>query len=317
MTTPNRPAACAVVIGVLAVTGSACRVRAPARNSDLPSGAVATVRAAWDIVNRTYFDPLFNGVDWARTGSEFARRAAGVTDRGQVRALIQQMLDRLGDSHALVVPESDSRSPNPQGMDRDIAQVAFEVRWFRDTLVVARSKAPDSGMPPIPIPPGSRVMAIDGEPAARIIAEADGLPPRRRALRVLQWAAARLRGPQGSSVVIDIQTPDRTLVRERIVRQPVRPVVAIPELRRTPCRATACGHRVAYIGFNRWELDRLAVIDRAIDDIADAPGLVIDLRGNLGGNALAGRDRVLEKATAWLQEVAKMSGRSDSGGQEQ
>ena len=100
-------AAFALVLGGCAGASPAVDVPAPAsaeaRAID-PALAEATFDTAWSIIRRTYWDTTFNGVDWRAPRDELLPRARAARTDGELRGVIQGMLDRLGASHLVVIP---------------------------------------------------------------------------------------------------------------------------------------------------------------------------------------------------------------------
>jgi carboxyl-terminal processing protease len=65
--------------------------------------ALRTFDAAWQKVRDTHFDPALNGVDWNAVREELRPRAARAGTRAALRAIIAEMLSRLGQSHFYVI----------------------------------------------------------------------------------------------------------------------------------------------------------------------------------------------------------------------
>jgi carboxyl-terminal processing protease len=81
---------------------TAPEVQEVARPELLP---LETFDAAWSLIDRTHFDPDFNGVDWAAVRDELRPRAAAATSRGALRSVIREMIGRLGQSHFALLPQ--------------------------------------------------------------------------------------------------------------------------------------------------------------------------------------------------------------------
>jgi len=91
--------------------------------------AAATFDAAWSRVHETHFDPTFNGVDWIALREELAPSAEDAPDMDALRAVIGEMLGRLGQSHFNLIPsESFAHAAwdDPEGDAADEAGVATE-----------------------------------------------------------------------------------------------------------------------------------------------------------------------------------------------
>lgn len=68
--------------------------------------ALETFDAAWATIHETYYDPAFRGVDWQAVRDELRPRAAEAPTTQALRAVITEMLARLGESHFAVLPQS-------------------------------------------------------------------------------------------------------------------------------------------------------------------------------------------------------------------
>src|SRR5687768_4969936 len=97
---------------------------APARDRSAPIDpalAVATFDSAWSIINRTYYDSTFRGIDWPGVRSELRPRAAASRTVGELRATIREMLSRMGESHFGLIPAeiADAVRDDASGADAD------------------------------------------------------------------------------------------------------------------------------------------------------------------------------------------------------
>ena len=267
----------AVVLG-LAALGAAQADKAP-----------ETFDAVWTIVRDSHFDPAFDRARWDRVGEELRPKAAAARTPGELRAVLADMLGRLGLSHFAVIPGS-ADSPGTTG---DLgAQPGFDVRLIDGQLVVT-SVDPDSGAFADGIRPGWIVESIGTTSTASLLAGVAGTtPPRIAQVEAWRLAIMRLRGPWNSSVDITFVDGAGAAVKKSIVRRPEKgePVTvgSLPTMfvRVTSSMAnTPAGAKAGVIGFNVW----MTAVDRdfqaAIDRFRSADGMVVDLRGNPGGLA--------------------------------
>ncbi|MEO7273405.1 MAG: S41 family peptidase [Vicinamibacterales bacterium] len=251
---------------------------------------VDTFDAAWTIVRDTHFDPKMNGVDWDAVRTELRPRALAATTPGELRAVIREMLGRLGQSHFALLPSS-ADSPRQVPVDAG-GDTGFEVRLSgRDLLVT--SVDPTGGGGAAGVKPGWILRTVDGTELSTVLGALDqGLPP--RLMNVEAWRAAenRLRGPAGSSVRLGFDTGgDRPTVvpvtRQAEVGEPVT-IGNLPTFHvrvESERRATPGGHTAGLVRFNVWMPAVDARFQRAIDELRDTSGVVLDLRGNPGGLA--------------------------------
>lgn len=251
--------------------------------------APETFDAVWTIVRDGHFDPAFDRARWDRVGEELRPKAVAAKTPGELRAVLADMLGRLGLSHFAVIPGS-ADSPGKSG---DIgAQPGFDVRLVDGQLLVTSVDA-DSNAFAEGVRPGWIVESIGATPVASLLGSIASTAPARIA-QVEAWrlAITRLRGPWISSVDVTFLDGAGASVKKTIERRPEKgePVTvgSLPTMfvRVTSSLAeTPAGAKAGVIGFNVW----MTAVDRdfqaAIDRFRSADGIVIDLRGNPGGLA--------------------------------
>jgi carboxyl-terminal processing protease len=245
--------------------------------------------AAWKIVHDTYYDPAFNGVDWDAVKRELRPRAEAARSTDELRDVIRAMIGRLKDSHFALVPGSAALDRNARDTSGD---PGFEVRYEGSQVLV--TDVPRDGRAwAAGLRPGWIVTAVDGKPLGDEIARAtDGLAARFAVVQAWRVAIERLRGPIGSTAVIDVMDGAGTsrVVRIDRVAEPGEPVKlgSFPELFVQTAQRTIPGQRgtpVGYIRFNVWLTPVDAFLSRAMDLHRADTGIVLDLRGNPGGLA--------------------------------
>jgi carboxyl-terminal processing protease len=251
---------------------------------------VDTFDAAWKIVRDTHFDPHMNGVDWDAVREELRPRALAASTQGELRAVIREMLDRLGQSHFALIPFS-ADSPRQAQADTS-GDPGFDVRIVgRDVLVTAVT--PKGPAAAAGVRTGWRLLSVDDVPIAAVLSSLDAsLSPRVFDVEAWRIVENRVRGPEGTSVAVGFEDGSGSEAARTIERRPEEgePVTVghLPtmrvrldaEKRRTPGGGTA-----GVIRFNVWMPAVDALFAQAVDDFRGADGIVIDLRGNPGGLA--------------------------------
>ena len=76
--------------------------------SDDAALRVETFDRAWQLINDRYWDPDFGGLDWAALKEEFRPDAIAAEDNEQLRGVLREMIDRLGQSHFCLLYTSPS-----------------------------------------------------------------------------------------------------------------------------------------------------------------------------------------------------------------
>jgi carboxyl-terminal processing protease len=253
---------------------------------------VATFDAAWTIVHETHFDTTFGGVDWNAVRDELRPRAEQARSMNELREVIRTMLGRLGQSHFELVPSGVADALDLDAPTDWSGDPGFSIREVDGMQIVTRVDAhgPAAGA----VKPGWQLLAIDGVPVESIVSRVStGFPPARAGLESWIQVLRRLAGPVGSQANLEFSRMEGAPSVEVAVtrrRTPGRTVLFghLPPLRahlEYEARPTPGGGRAGVIRFNSWMLPASVAFDRAMDDLRDTDGIVIDLRGNLGGLA--------------------------------
>lgn len=275
---------------------AACLVAGALVSGQVPAAA-ATFDAAWTKIRDSHFDKTMNGVDWEAVRAELRPKAAAAASSAELRAVLRDMLGRLGQSHFALIPSgADPASASRTGGDYS-GDPGFDVRLLGGDLVVTSvGRNGSSG-----VQTGWLVRKIDGHQVAGLLSAlpsstadraADGVNVRLLNVEAWRIAQTRLRGPAGSSVDVgfeDGQGREVTIAVERrkeagepvtVGHLPAMFVRVEQERRQTPKGAFA-----GLIRFNVWMTAVDAPFQRAVDEFRAADGLIIDLRGNPGGLA--------------------------------
>jgi carboxyl-terminal processing protease len=269
---------------------------------------------SWELVRDTYHDPEHNGLDWEGVRAELRPRAEQATTRSQNRALIQEMVGRLGESHFGVIPEETERAAAgngsgdasngsatddtapPEASAGGQADPGFEFRIVDGQAVVTRV-APDSPAANAGVATGWVLAKIGASETATAVAAFEEAVGGHLA-KMYAWAAlgSRLQGEAGSELeltFLDAADRERPITLTRVMPQGevvkfgnLPPVVARLEHRwLTPEETGDADARIGYIAFNIFMIPITPLFEQAMMDFKDADAIVIDLRGNIGGVA--------------------------------
>ena len=274
-----------------------------------------TFDRAWEIVDKTHFDESFNGVDWQVVYDELRPRAADAGDRAELRQIMQEMVDRLGQSHFNFLPGGSSQSGDreidgaiPAGCDPAVFSSIFEslgelrdpsradvgllLRSFGGDVVVLDVDEQSSGSL-AGIQPGWQLLSVGEltvEGSLACLRGPDGPTDAPRMLTA--WASDLLGGAAGTVVRVTFEAGDGsrpTLDLER--RVPSGEVTTYGNLPPTRTRFELDWHslpeggRVAVVQFNIWLLPVARHFEKVMDELRGADGIIIDLRHNPGGVA--------------------------------
>ena len=234
------------------------------------------VSEAWRIINRTYLDDKFNHQNWAAVRQKVLKQP--LKDQEAAYNAIQQMLASLDDPFTRLLRPEQYRSlkVNTSGELTGVGlQIALDTKTGHLEVVapIAGSPAEKAG-----IQPRDRIVQIDGIPTAEL---------------TLDEAAARMRGPVGSGVILTLERHGESLGEIALVRNhiAVNPVIAEFHslLGKVP---------IGYIRLTQFNANATAELAHAIAQLEQqgADAYVLDLRNNPGGLLQAG----IEIARLWI-----------------
>ena len=282
---PIRAIATAALSAV--VLASPVTAQSPAYDRTLE---LASFDTAWSKVRNSYYDASMRGLDWVALRDSLRPLVESGRSRADTRAAISTLLSRLGESHFGVLPGEAIDAGAAVTSDR-AGDAGLELRFIDSSLVVTRVES------------GSLARSL-GVTSGWIIEEIDTLNVRealRAASRVSESARrfalvrltlnlnGRLAGPAGGTV--------RLVARDG---RDVRREVAVP-LRETPGqvveygalppmhvhfeseRLTSHAGCVGLIRFNMFMTVVMPQFEDAMAGMHSCGGVVLDLRGNLGG----------------------------------
>ncbi|TAK11742.1 MAG: PDZ domain-containing protein [Anaerolineae bacterium] len=229
----------------------------------------AIFQELWEIIRDEYLYPDFNGLDWDAIHVEYSDRiAAGLSDQAFYFAM-DEMIFRLGDEHSVFL--------SPEMVAAEEAAYAGSLDYVGIGIYLGG------------VPERQRAviyMVIPGSPA-----EAAGLKARDSILTVngepvldeLGYPTDTLRGPEGTDVTIEVQTPGEAPREITITRRRITGGLPVPyEVLTSPD-----GQRIGYLlipTFSDGNIDKL-VNDALLAMTANGPldGLIVDDRLNDGG----------------------------------
>jgi carboxyl-terminal processing protease len=255
-------AACAVAV---AQPASPLQPKTEAADSGSPALRQKTFEKTWEIVRDKFYDPNFNGVDWDKVRERYAPQVAAVKTDEELYKLLNRMLGELKISHmGVVTPDALKQSGAPP------VTTGLGISNVEGRLVVARV-LPGSSAERAGVRPGFVVLKVGGEE-----------------VKDLDDALDKLGGGPNTKVAVTF-LGERDEARElTLERAPLQP----SEVERTRFgdfslyalfEARRLEGGVGYIRFTQFipALDKK--LDEAFDSMQGAPGVIIDLRGNGGG----------------------------------
>lgn len=289
MPTSKRIALCA---GLLAA--AAClAMPAPLRAQLTPEETRLNVESfehVWKTIRDQHFDPTLGGLDWQAVHDELRPRVDAAKTMDEARAAMRAMIAKLGQSHFNIISSAAYRNIDaPPGKGDLGGTTGIDVRVLDGRAIVWRV-LPGTVGARAGVLPGWLVSTIDGQDVPSLfppIEKEFGDNPRKE-IYLCRAVAGRMSGAIGDTVRVGFVSPaegafEKTFVLEE---EPGKRLVFgnfPPFYLRTETRTLAGG--IGYFQFTVFfdPLTLMSAYNAAFDSFMDAPGIVIDIRGNPGG----------------------------------
>ena len=235
-----------------------------------------TLEQAWTLVVEKHYDPTLGCVDWPQARVRYGEKLAQTRDQTEAFAVINEMLDELGQSHVKLFSGGSDEAVGP-------ASVGLHVRWIEGKLVVV--SAPEDST----VKAGSVLEKVAGTSVAELSKRAE-----QRTARAAEFASvtARLAAAKlscaapGEARTVTLQGNTEATTLSCIADS--SETMSLGNLTDVPTRVEHRmfeGTTVGILGFNVWMLPMLPKLEAALAELRrqGMTALVLDLRGNPGG----------------------------------
>jgi carboxyl-terminal processing protease len=231
-----------------------------------PEKRIEVLETLWRNLNETYPTLEYKGIrgrEWLEPALRRVREAK--SDQEFYDILLEQMAS-LKDTHTRII--SYPGQPEPESPPVILNQVEGKVAVIRAHPATALSA-------------GEVIVSIEERPVAECLTE-----QMRRVCnstergRVREACGQLLRGPPETVVNVSVQGTNGAVRRVTLHRQ------SKPDFWREPAISTReLRNSIGYIRISRWTDDTIPEqFDQALERFKDAQGIIIDVRGNGGGN---------------------------------
>ena len=234
------------------------------------------------MVRDEYVDPRLNGVDWAAITQRYRSKAMLAPSDELFWNELNRMVGELKDAHTRVVSPMEARATRDQRGNHGVRVQPHEGR----TLVMGVNGSSQAAL--LGLRAGMELLAVDGQPVAAWWAqqaqEVRGSSTERSQLSLINHALNS--GEVGSRRVLRVRGPEGQ-EKEITLRQDV--------LQHPLVRSHLLADGTAYLRFAGFQPAAAAELNLALQRLAGAERLVLDLRGNGGGQL-----RLTLQLVGWL-----------------
>ncbi|HXF27216.1 MAG TPA: S41 family peptidase [Bryobacteraceae bacterium] len=244
----------------------------------------------WHTVRDRHWDPKLGGLDWQKVHDELRPAIEKASTMDQARAVMDDMLSRLHETHFAILP-SDVYS----SMDEDRARswgdgtLGMDLRVLNGHAIVT-SIDPDSPAEKSGVRPGWEIVRVRGKDFAPLIArlEKSYRQSSLRALVLRETLLGKLGGFPEDDVSIEFLDG---------ANQPVKKILTFADPKGTLTRFGFFPPTYIWLDYRRVDSDigyvhfnlfmdpghLMPKFGQAVEDCMSCKGLIIDLRGNPGG----------------------------------
>ena len=239
----------------------------------------------WQRVNETYFDPAFGGLNWKAVHDRYVPRVAAALKDEEFYGLVNQMLWELKVSHANFVPPGSLALYEPLVFAE--GSPGLDIRLINGAVVITSVK-PGSPAYEAGLHPGHVIHAIDGIAVDQIVQDAERVNPppsnnRSRVARSTKRILGRIYGAPGTEVSLVFSDGSGTKSEKSVVRSKRNGVAVGPIFLAIDFEAKRLDGGIGYIRLNTLQPQLAARISGVLKSMGTVRGLILDLRGNSGG----------------------------------
>jgi carboxyl-terminal processing protease len=261
-------------------------------------GRLTVFDDAWETIQERYYDPAFHGIDWQAKRVAFRPAAARAGSTHEFYDVLRQMIASLKDAHTRVYsPDEKFDWWSPR-----FVTVGLTVREVEGLSTVIQID-PGSAAARTDIQRGDVIVKIGDQPVAELVAQRlrnSGLPDSGKAR--FRTIAALFDGPAGTNVKIGWTTRNGKEKSAILPRYWSQRQLGFTNQRK---------EKIAVLRIDAFTQSVALDFSKVLPDVLDgADGIVLDLRGNGGGDAEA----MADIASLFLDEGINLGKFADRSG---
>lgn len=272
----------------------------------------------WQTVNDNYFDQTFGGLNWNQIKNEFEPRVRQAPSDTELHALLQEMINRLNKSHFVIVPpevfreigkaqaqfkekietgETEPENVEPNALvEKEKTEkpvhygIGIDLRLLNQQVVVTRVEK-DSPAARAGLKTGYVIEKINGVALKSFLEKfrQNGVYAQLYEKQLPALLLSFIDGEtSGATVKLGYTDEKEQLIEAEIKREPLSGEL-VKILSGLPAQfvrfeAKSLDEQTGYVRFNAFALASVEKFCAAVNQFKNKKALVVDMRGNSGGN---------------------------------
>lgn len=247
-----------------------------------------TFDRVWSLVNERHFDPTFGGVDWKKVGDSYKPMAMAANSEIEFHTVLNQMLGELNQSHFTIYTKESESETNK--CNEGIAGI--DLKLIDNKAIISKVET-NSPAETAGLKMGFEIVKIDGKPLSELLLPLETSFASRRLSETLKKTYRErtlnraICGKPETTLKLEFlnkQNDSKTvnLTRTAFNGEIARVAEGIPPFKLL-FETKRLENNIGYISFNVWIPKQAERARQAIRSMPDVKGIIIDLRGNAGG----------------------------------
>ncbi|MBL0927674.1 MAG: hypothetical protein IBJ11_08480 [Phycisphaerales bacterium] len=279
-----------------------------AMTADQRLKSVESFDKVWTTIRDSHWDPSLGGLDWEGVRAELRPKAEAAATMGEVRGVMGEMIGRLGLSHFGIIPgdayeaaeakpEVERASTPESGRGAgEPGSPGLELRLLPRAdgrpVAVVKSVEAGGGAASAGVKPGWILDSVGGREVAPVLARLSEAMKDKGSRNLVMTRAVEgwFEGDEGDRVRAEWTDGRGRTVRTKVALGPRRGTKI--EMMNLPpewvrMEARRIDQRIGYLSLNIFLAPNVVSPwwNERVREFRDAPGIVVDLRGNPGGIA--------------------------------
>jgi carboxyl-terminal processing protease len=246
----------------------------------------------WKTIRDQHFDPTLGGIDWQAVHDELRPKVENAQSAEEARGAMIDMISRLRQSHFAIIPaEVYKNIEAPAGKGDRGGSTGIEIRVI-DGKAIVKSVKPGTPAERAGILPGWEIRSVKGEEIPPLFPPIEKEFEKSPRKDFYLWYAARTRlgGSIGDTVAaVFMDGNDRPTEETMILEEPKGKRVIFGNFPAfyLAFRTDTLRDGVGYFTFSTFfdPMTLMPAFGNAMQSFMQAPGMIIDVRGNPGGIA--------------------------------